>query len=353
MNKVISKILTIGIIFMLLVGNMLFSYAVKQELSENWKKYDIEDYKTADDETGPILLAELQAAKMTSKDDAELFIQYSDAFLKFSPYANANTTNNQEVSEKLTDRHIVAEDIVSGKQKPDGSGDLSSGKTEPWPNYENKISSASSDEDWEEIYDSFATPTPAPEGMTQYMAEKYIKLVGEILESGSFQIWADKNQSDAPETLRQRLIEVASNNDIEDSKALEILEKYGADHGRGPVGTEPDTIYTSQPHNTGTGNSGESIDDVIKDADKFVGLGETQYKDNLDEFSNTIYNILLAIGVSVAVIVGAFIGVKLMASNIETKVEAKQLLIPYVVGCVVVFGGFGIWKLVVTILQGM
>ena len=42
-----------------------------------------------------------------------------------------------------------------------------------------------------------------------------------------------------------------------------------------------------------------------------------------------------------------------MASNIDTKVEAKKLLIPYVVGCVVVFGGFAIWKIVVSILQGM
>ena len=42
-----------------------------------------------------------------------------------------------------------------------------------------------------------------------------------------------------------------------------------------------------------------------------------------------------------------------MVSGIEGKVEAKQLLVPYVVGCVMIFGGFGIWKLVVTILQGI
>ena len=352
MNKVISKILTIGIIFMLLVGNMLFSYAVEENIDEDWKQYTPSEYGdilTGEGDRAAKMAEVLQGAVLRSKEDAELYIKCVDAF-QDSEIVRGGFF---EVSKSITDKKTKAREIVNGEREPDGSGDLSSGKTEPWPNYENKISSASSDEDWEEIYNSFATPTPAPEGMTQYMAEKYIKLVGEILESGSFQIWADKNQADAPETLRQRLIEVASNNDIEDSKALEILEQNGADHGRNPIGTEPDTIYTSQPHNTGTGNSGESIDDVIKDADKFVGLGETQYKDNLDEFSNTIYNILLAIGVSVAVIVGAFIGVKLMASNIETKVEAKELLIPYVVGCVVVFGGFGIWKLVVTILQGM
>ena len=64
-----------------------------------------------------------------------------------------------------------------------------------------------------------------------------------------------------------------------------------------------------------------------------------------------MYNILLTIGIVVAVIVGAIIGIKLMSSGIDTKVEAKKLLIPYLAGCVVVFGGFAIWKIVVTILQ--
>ena len=66
-----------------------------------------------------------------------------------------------------------------------------------------------------------------------------------------------------------------------------------------------------------------------------------------------MYNILLAVGVAVAVIVGAIIGIKLMVAPIEEKAEAKKLLVPYVAGCVVVFAGFGIWQLVVTILQGI
>ena len=89
------------------------------------------------------------------------------------------------------------------------------------------------------------------------------------------------------------------------------------------------------------------------DAESFVNQGDTSQlpASDLQDFSSVIYNILLTVGIVVAVIVGAIIGVKLMASNIDTKVEAKKLLIPYVVGCVVVFGAFGIWKIVVTILQ--
>ena len=42
-----------------------------------------------------------------------------------------------------------------------------------------------------------------------------------------------------------------------------------------------------------------------------------------------------------------------MISSAEEKAEVKKMLIPYIVGCIVVFGGFGIWKLVVNILQGI
>ena len=59
------------------------------------------------------------------------------------------------------------------------------------------------------------------------------------------------------------------------------------------------------------------------------------------------------VGVIAAVLIGAVIGIKLMVSGIEGKVEAKQLLVPYVVGCVMIFCGFGIWKLIVTILQNV
>ena len=35
------------------------------------------------------------------------------------------------------------------------------------------------------------------------------------------------------------------------------------------------------------------------------------------------------------------------------KAEVKKSLIPYVAGCVVVFGAFTIWKIIVTILQSI
>ena len=40
-----------------------------------------------------------------------------------------------------------------------------------------------------------------------------------------------------------------------------------------------------------------------------------------------------------------------MAGSVEEKANIKNSLIAYIAGCVVVFGAFTIWKIVVTILQ--
>lgn len=78
---------------------------------------------------------------------------------------------------------------------------------------------------------------------------------------------------------------------------------------------------------------------------------ETLNSQKLKPMSSTIYNILLAIGIIVAVIVGLILGMKFITGGIEEKAEVKGMLIPYVVGCVVLFGAFTIWKIVVDILQ--
>ena len=118
-------------------------------------------------------------------------------------------------------------------------------------------------------------------------------------------------------------------------------------------------IYTDpkKDPNTDPENASSSIDDMINDAKSFISQGKIKYANdddnNLQNVSNTVYNILLVVGTSLAVIMGAVLGIKLMVSGVEQKAEVKKLLVPYVVGCIVIFGGFGIWKLAITILQGI
>lgn len=103
------------------------------------------------------------------------------------------------------------------------------------------------------------------------------------------------------------------------------------------------------------GSSAGSLDDMIGDAEKFIkSSNETAISaDSLQSFSKTYYNIFLTIGIIVATLVGAILGIKFMIGGAEEKANVKELLIPYIAGCVIIFGAFAIWKLVVTILSNV
>lgn len=96
-----------------------------------------------------------------------------------------------------------------------------------------------------------------------------------------------------------------------------------------------------------------TLDEVMQGADEFAKGGGTPAinEQRLHETSNFIFNILLGIAMVIAVVVGMIIGMQFMMASVEEKAKIKELLVPYVVGCFVVFGAFGIWKLVVTILS--
>ena len=101
-----------------------------------------------------------------------------------------------------------------------------------------------------------------------------------------------------------------------------------------------------------------SIGDIFKKADDFVKQGqgtstsgETLNDDTIKKMSNIIYNTLLILGIVLAVIIGMILGIKFMTGSISEQAKAKESLIAYVAGCIVVFGAFVMWKLVVMVLQ--
>lgn len=115
-------------------------------------------------------------------------------------------------------------------------------------------------------------------------------------------------------------------------------------------------LFSIQSATYATG--GHTAGEVIKEADGFIQKGQagangliTQEK--LKELSDTIYNILLVVGIIAAVLIGVLLGIKFITAGVEGKAEVQKALIIYVMGCVVVFGAFTIWKIVVTVLQGI
>lgn len=97
-----------------------------------------------------------------------------------------------------------------------------------------------------------------------------------------------------------------------------------------------------------------TISNIIQGADGFITNGSSSDMiagDKIKNLSDIIYNVLLILGTVIAVIVGSVLGIQFITGSVEQKAKVKDSLIPFIVGCVVVFGAFGIWKLVITILR--
>lgn len=104
-----------------------------------------------------------------------------------------------------------------------------------------------------------------------------------------------------------------------------------------------------------SGNSQATIGNIFKDADEFLEegdpVGETINETQLQETSKFLYKLLLAIGIVVMFIVGTILGIQFMIASAEDKAKVKEALVPYIVGCLVIFGAFTIWELAVNLGQ--
>lgn len=100
------------------------------------------------------------------------------------------------------------------------------------------------------------------------------------------------------------------------------------------------------------------IDDMFSGAENFAQEGRNQaIKDDtatdeeISEVITILYNIVLTLGTIIAIAVGGVLGIKFMVSSAEDKAKVKESMIPYVVGCIAIFGALMIWKVVIGILS--
>lgn len=92
------------------------------------------------------------------------------------------------------------------------------------------------------------------------------------------------------------------------------------------------------------------------DAKTFLSKADqtaTVDENKLASASNEVYGMLSSVGMVASVIVGIILGIKYMMASVEEKANVKESLTPYFIGCIVVFGAFGIWKLVINTFSGV
>lgn len=98
--------------------------------------------------------------------------------------------------------------------------------------------------------------------------------------------------------------------------------------------------------------------EVIDKANDFLEAGNTikdQYVngEKVKEASNNLYYIFYTVGFVLAIIIGIILGIQFITAGADGKAKVKESLIAYGIGCVVLFGSFGIWRFVVTILPSL
>ena len=99
-----------------------------------------------------------------------------------------------------------------------------------------------------------------------------------------------------------------------------------------------------------------AIGEVISSAQSFVNGSNGTSTINptmIQDMSDILYNTLLTVGVIIAVVVGMILGIKFMTAGIGEKAKVKEMILPYVAGCIVIFGAFTIWKIVLIILRNV
>lgn len=98
-------------------------------------------------------------------------------------------------------------------------------------------------------------------------------------------------------------------------------------------------------------NKSYAVGQMFADADQFLGMGDNVEDvistESLKETSDFMYKAFLAVAIVVALIVGVIIGVKYIYESAEGQAKLKEAFIPYVVGCLIVFSAFPIWKIVI------
>lgn len=98
--------------------------------------------------------------------------------------------------------------------------------------------------------------------------------------------------------------------------------------------------------------------EVFEGAEDFLKMGEqnsTKGVSNLEtrDLIGILYNSLLTLGIIITIAIGGVLGIKFMMASAEDKAKIKESLVPYVVGCIVIYGAFGIWKMCINIFSAL
>lgn len=102
--------------------------------------------------------------------------------------------------------------------------------------------------------------------------------------------------------------------------------------------------------------SSYSFADISDDATSFIEAGNNATPSGANQTAmnsavSEIAGLLTGLGIIVAVIIAAVLGIQFMIGSTEQQAKVKESIIPYVCGCAVIFGALTIWQLIIQLLN--
>ena len=99
-----------------------------------------------------------------------------------------------------------------------------------------------------------------------------------------------------------------------------------------------------------------SVDEIIGDAQGFISEGNGSGgvdPGRLESISDTVSGVLLAIAVAVTFISIGVMGIQFAVQTVEDKAKVKEAMVPWIIGILISFGAFGIWRFIMNVFYGM
>lgn len=98
----------------------------------------------------------------------------------------------------------------------------------------------------------------------------------------------------------------------------------------------------------------DTLGDVISGGKDFISSSDNKFsvsESKLKDTSSSIYNILLMLSFIIVACIGIYLGIKYMWAGVDEKADVKNALVIFTVGCIVIYGAFGIWKVIANFVQ--
>lgn len=244
---------------------------------------------------------------------------------------------------------VIGENSATLSTAGDGSGFDEDGNPVYDAKYELKVAKDMNEDDKEKAEEQ---KKKTEKEIAEYK-NKTVKEIVQYLKEHNYDYPYGSVGSIWEQKLRQSLDSLKKS---EDPKFDEYKKVYEEVWGNYETRTGAGSQQANPDEDDGPPAPGPStVDDVIKGAQDFLAEGSERpiLENELKSASDFLFNIFLGIAMIVAVIIGTIIGIQFMVASVEEKAKVKEALVPYAVGCTVVFGAFGIWKLVVTILSSI